>query len=89
MENLRQHDGELILLGRFLHKTASEAKDTIDALPADVSPADEWAAIETISAPVHAIAKRILNLPADGKRGKKIKALADAWLEGTYWRKVA
>ncbi|ARS70120.1 hypothetical protein [Sinorhizobium meliloti] len=89
MENLLQHDGELILLGRFLDKVASEAEANIDAIPAEASVDDECAMIDAASMPVYVIAEHIVALAAQGKRGEAIKVRAQAWLDGTYWSEVA
>ncbi|MDX0318410.1 hypothetical protein NKY68_18040 [Sinorhizobium meliloti] len=72
-----------------LHQAALRATEAIDAIPADASVDDELQIIEAASAEANDIAAWIASLQVEGKRAEKIKARAQAWLDGTYWLEVA
>lgn len=80
---------DLISLELSMHLAALKARDAIDAIPADASVSDEFRMIEAASAGANDIAERIAVLPVKSEQGKKVKARAQAWLDGTYWKEVA
>lgn len=82
-------DRGFVSLGLALHHAALFAKVSVDAMPDNISLDDEIYLIETASAEANRIAEQILALQIKSRRADKTKGLAQAWLDGTYWRQVA
>lgn len=75
-------DADLIALGRKLDEARRVYEAMVEAIPADVSPEAENAAIEAAAAPVAALANQIAEMTATGDEAHGIKARAHSFLAG-------
>lgn len=78
-----------VSLGLELHRAAMAAKVSIEAIPEYIGIDEEVCLIDAASAEANELAHQILALPAQSRRASRTKDLAQAWLDGTYWRQVA
>lgn len=75
-------------LKTVLHQSAVECRAAIDAIPLDADVGDEMEVIEAAMNTVDHLAKLVLRTSAPAKIGGEVKALAQAWLDGEYWKAI-